>query len=79
MKTSVHLPDVVAKRLEHHLCQQKSTSKNKLIVKAITEYLDKVENKIDWSPDFLAWADGEPEAEGLEIDRSDANWRAIEL
>lgn len=79
MKTSLHIPDAIAERLNKHISVGQLTSKNKIIVDAIVEYLDKIENTVDWSPRFLAWAEGEPEEEGLDIDRSDSSWREIEL
>lgn len=76
MKTSLHLPDTVAQRLDN-LVKRKSETKNKIIVDALIEYLDKEENVVDWSPQFLAWAELPPEEEGLEIERE--AWREVEL
>lgn len=76
--TSVYLPDEIAARLKRHSSVMGSQlSTNKIIVEALTEYLDKYEGSYQWSDRFLKWAEGEEEAEGIEIEPTE--WREIEL
>ncbi len=76
--TSVYLPEEVAVRLKKYSATiGTKTSTNNIIVAALTEYLDKHEGNYQWSEDFLKWAEGAEETEGIEIERSE--WREIEL
>ena len=76
--TSVYLSDEIAARLKKHSATMGSKqSTNSIIVAALTEYLDKYEGAYEWSANFLKWGEGDEEAEGIEIERTD--WREIEL
>ncbi len=67
MNTSLHIPKNLSDRLNIFL-QSRKISKNKLIVKAIEEYLNKQENT-QYRRDILDWS-GFPELEfDLELDR----------
>ncbi|MEN9870776.1 MAG: hypothetical protein RLZZ171_1764 [Cyanobacteriota bacterium] len=67
MNTSLHIPKKLSDRLNIFL-QSRKISKNKLIVKAIEEYLNKQENT-QYRRDILDWS-GFPELEfDLELDR----------
>ncbi len=76
--TSVYLPDEIAARLKRHSAKIGSEqSTNKIIVDALTEYLDKCEGNYQWSDSFLQWAEGEEETEGIDLERTE--WREVEL
>ncbi|MGF1541273.1 MAG: hypothetical protein ACFCU5_12615 [Pleurocapsa sp.] len=76
--TSVYLPEEVAARLKKYSATiGAKSSTNNIIVAALTEYLDKHERSHQWSDDFLQWAEGKEEIEGIEIERSE--WREIDL
>ncbi|MGD1920796.1 MAG: hypothetical protein ACFCAD_19080 [Pleurocapsa sp.] len=71
MNTSLHLPDDVAKRLDAYISQNKEKiSRNKIIVRAIEEMLERNKPKSHWSDEVLNWK-GEP---GLELDRESQDW-----
>ena len=68
MNTSVHIPKAISDRLDTYLRYHK-TSKNKVIVEAINNFLIEQEDVDTWNPDILNWQ-GVPEAEfDLETDR----------
>jgi metal-responsive CopG/Arc/MetJ family transcriptional regulator len=67
MNTSIHIPKEISDRLNTYLKHHK-ISKNKLIVKAIGDFLDKQE-QTQWHEDLLNWQ-GVPGVEfDLEVDR----------
>ncbi len=67
MNTSIHIPEDISDRLNTYLKYHK-IPKNKLIVKAIAEFLDKQE-QAQWHEDILNWQ-GVPGVEfDLDVDR----------
>ena len=73
MQTSVYIPDSVAQRLENFVGKG-DLSRNKIIVEAIEEYLDKQEQKQEWNPKIQLWF-SQPEAEEeLDLHREDHGW-----
>jgi hypothetical protein len=67
MNTSIHIPEEISDRLNTYLKCHK-IPKNKLIVKAIEEFLDKQE-ETQWYEDIFNWQ-GVPGVEfDLELDR----------
>ncbi|MCC0179810.1 hypothetical protein I4641_23000 [Waterburya agarophytonicola K14] len=66
MNTSIHIPAELSDRLNTYL-KFHQMPKNKLIVKAIEEFLESRENEDTWHPDILNWK-GVSEVE-LETDR----------
>ena len=79
MNTSVYLKPDLAARVDRFVKSNERINKNQLITVAIEEFLEKHENTDEWSPEFLAWEQRETEDNGIEIDRTDAHWREIEL
>lgn len=70
MQTSVYIPEAVAKRLESFVGKV-NYNRNKIIVEAIEEYLDRQEQKREWSSQIQLWFK-EPEIEEeLELHRED--------
>lgn len=73
MQTSVYIPDEIAKRLESFVGRAER-NRNKIIVEAIKEYLDKQERSREWSPEIQLWFT-QPEVETeLELHREDHGW-----
>jgi len=66
MNTSIHIPKELSDRLNTYL-KFHEMPKNKLIVRAIEEFLESRENEDGWHPDILNWQ-GVSEVE-LETDR----------
>jgi len=73
MQTSVYIPDKVAKRLENFLVQV-NHNRNKIIVEAIEEYLDRQEQKREWSPEIQLWFSQLDVEEELDLHREDHDW-----
>ncbi|MEM9271678.1 MAG: hypothetical protein AAGA80_01765 [Cyanobacteria bacterium P01_F01_bin.143] len=73
MQTSVYIPDKVAKRLENFLVQV-NHNRNKIIVEAIEEYLDRQEQKREWSPEIQLWFSQPEVEEELDLHREDHDW-----
>ncbi|MEO1006366.1 MAG: ribbon-helix-helix protein, CopG family [Cyanobacteria bacterium J06638_38] len=73
MQTSVYLPDEVAQRLENFVGRV-NHSRNKVIVEAIEEYLDKQEQKREWSPEIQLWFSQPEVKEELDLHREDHDW-----
>jgi len=73
MQTSVYIPDKVAKRLENFLVQV-NHNRNKIIVEAIEEYLDRQEKKREWSPEIQLWFSQLDVEEELDLHREDHDW-----
>ena len=73
MQTSIYIPDRVAKRLENFMGKVDS-NRNKIIVEAIEEYLDRQEQTEEWSPRIQLWFT-QPEVESqLDLHREDRGW-----
>jgi len=73
MQTSVYIPNSVAQRLENFVGKG-DLSRNKIIVEAITEYLDKQEQKQEWSHKIQLWFSQPEEEEELDLHREDHGW-----
>lgn len=73
MQTSVYIPDKVAKRLENLLVRV-NHNRNKIIVEAIEEYLDRQEQKREWSPEIQLWFSQPEVEEELDLHREDHDW-----
>ncbi len=67
MNTSIHIPDEIDDRLKTYLKTHK-ISKNRLIVKAIEEFLDK-QKRSQWHEDVLNWQGVPKVGFDLELDR----------
>ena len=73
MQTSVYIPDKVAKRLEDFVGKV-NDNRNKIIVEAIEEYLDRQEQKREWSPLIQSWFSQPEVEEELVLRREDHGW-----
>ena len=73
MQTSVYLPDRVAQRLENFVGKI-SSNRNKVIVEAIEEYLDRQEQSREWSPEIQLWFSQPEVEEELDLHREDHDW-----
>ena len=73
MQTSVYIPDSVAQRLENFVGRA-DRNRNKIIVEAIEEYLDKQEQKKVWSPQIQLWFSQPEVKEELNLHREDHGW-----
>ena len=76
MNTSLHIPSDIANRLTKFLDEQegKTLSRNKVIVEAIAEYLDRQEKKKEWSPKLLEWFSQPEITEEFDLSEEDHDW-----
>lgn len=73
MQTSIYIPDKVAKRLESFV-ERGSDNRNKVIVEAIEEFLDRQEQKREWSPQIQLWFEQPEIEEKFNLHREDHGW-----
>lgn len=73
MQTSVYIPEQVAKRLENFVGKV-SHKRNKIIVEAIEEYLDRQEQQKQWSPQIQLWFSQPEVEEELDLHREDHDY-----